>query len=234
MKSTLQNITLNLLLLSLIFILGKCDLGANTDDTDYYKILGVKKDASQAEIKRAFHKLAIKYHPDKNKSPDAEEKFKEIGEAYGVLSDPDKRKQYDNRGAFGGQFGGFQRGSFDFSGFSFDDLFGNFEDHYNEEDYHHQHQHPHHQRKRGGGGFGGSNFQFFSDFPDFFDTDSIVNRMGGGEKHRFGGGDSYFAQHFSGGGGGGGGFQRQQSSGRNCRTVTQRVGNTITTYTTCN
>lgn len=65
--------------------------------------------------------------------------------------------------------------------------------------------------------------------------DSFVKKMGGGERHRFGGGDSYFGQHFGGGGGDGGGFQRQQAStGRNCRTVTQRVGNTITTYTTCN
>lgn len=87
-------------------------------------------------------------------------------EAYGVLSDPDKRKQYDNRGAFGNGFGGFQGGSFDFGGFSFDDLFNNY-DEYSDEDYHHQHQ-----RKRGNG-FGGSNFQFFSDFPDFFDTVSI-------------------------------------------------------------
>lgn len=76
MNSSPQTFIINLLILSLIFILAKCDI----DDTDYYKILGVKKDASQAEIKRAFHKLAIKYHPDKNKEPDAEEKFKKIGE----------------------------------------------------------------------------------------------------------------------------------------------------------
>ncbi len=66
---------------------------------DYYKILGVSKNATDAEIKKAFRKLAIKYHPDKNKGDKAaEEKFKEINEAYAVLSDPEKRKQYD---AFG-------------------------------------------------------------------------------------------------------------------------------------
>ncbi len=72
-----------------------------TQGKDYYKILGVSKDASQEEIKKAFRKLAVKYHPDKNKgNKEAEEKFKEINEAYAVLSDPEKRKQYD---AFGSQ-----------------------------------------------------------------------------------------------------------------------------------
>ncbi len=66
---------------------------------DYYKILGVSKDASQDEIKKAFRKLALKYHPDKNKgNKEAEERFKEINEAYAVLSDPEKRKQYDTFG----------------------------------------------------------------------------------------------------------------------------------------
>ncbi len=67
---------------------------------DYYKILGVSKDASPEEIKKAFRKLAIKYHPDKNKgNKEAEERFKEINEAYAVLSDPEKRKQYDTFGS---------------------------------------------------------------------------------------------------------------------------------------
>jgi molecular chaperone DnaJ len=65
---------------------------------DYYDILGVSREANQDEIKRAFHKLALKYHPDRNKLPDAEEKFKEASEAYAVLSDPEKRKEYDARG----------------------------------------------------------------------------------------------------------------------------------------
>jgi len=62
---------------------------------DYYNILGVDKGASEAEIKKAYHKLAIKWHPDKNSSPEAEEKFKEIAEAYEVLANPSKRRQYD-------------------------------------------------------------------------------------------------------------------------------------------
>lgn len=63
---------------------------------DYYKILGLSKEANQEEIKKAFRKLALKYHPDKNNSPSAEQKFKDINEAYGVLGDVEKRKQYDN------------------------------------------------------------------------------------------------------------------------------------------
>lgn len=67
---------------------------------DYYKILGVSKSASQDEIKKAYRKLAVKYHPDKNAgNKEAEEKFKEIGEAYEVLKDPEKRKKYEQLGA---------------------------------------------------------------------------------------------------------------------------------------
>lgn len=62
---------------------------------DYYKIMGLKRDASQGDIKRAHRKLARKYHPDLSKEPDAEEKFKEVGEAYEVLKDPEKRAAYD-------------------------------------------------------------------------------------------------------------------------------------------
>lgn len=81
---------------------------------DYYKTLNVSKTASQAEIKKAFRKLAREYHPDVNKAPDAEAKFKEINEANEVLSDPDKRQKYDQFGSQwqqysqqGGQPGGF-------------------------------------------------------------------------------------------------------------------------------
>ena len=65
---------------------------------DFYKILEVKKTASEAEIKKAYRKLSLKYHPDKNPSPDAKEKFSDIGAAYEVLSDPEKRKNYDQGG----------------------------------------------------------------------------------------------------------------------------------------
>ena len=89
---------------------------------DYYDVLGVDKNADDKTIKSAFRKLAKKYHPDVSKEPDAAEKFKEAQEAYAVLSDPDKRKQYDQFGhaAFDGMNGG---GGYDFSGFDFSDIF---------------------------------------------------------------------------------------------------------------
>ncbi|CAH8566004.1 unnamed protein product [Schistosoma turkestanicum] len=68
---------------------------------DYYKILGINKNATDEEIKKAYKKQAFQYHPDKNKSPNAEEKFKEIAEAYDVLSDPKKRAIYDEHGEEG-------------------------------------------------------------------------------------------------------------------------------------
>lgn len=68
---------------------------------DYYSILGIGRSATEDEIKRAYRKLALKYHPDKNKTPDAEEKFKLIAEAYEVLSDKKKREIYDQYGEEG-------------------------------------------------------------------------------------------------------------------------------------
>src|SRR5271155_5785310 len=67
--------------------------------TDYYEVLGVPRDADQDAIRRAYRKLARKLHPDLNSDSDAEERFKELGEAYEVLSDPDKRERYDRLGA---------------------------------------------------------------------------------------------------------------------------------------
>lgn len=124
-----------------------------TTKRDFYEVLGVSKNASQAELKKAYRQLALKYHPDRNKASDAADKFKEISEAYEVLSNPEKKKTYDQFGhaafdpsqGFGG-FGGGARtyrqgpftytystsggpGGFDFGGFSdpfeiFESFFG--------------------------------------------------------------------------------------------------------------
>ena len=84
-------------------------------------MLGVAKDAEQTAIKDAFRNLALKYHPDRNKEPGAEERFKEIAEAYAVLSDPKKRAEYDARG-FAGVAGFSQQDLF--GGINFEDIFG--------------------------------------------------------------------------------------------------------------
>ena len=90
--------------------------------TDYYEVLGVSRNDSEEEIRKAFRRKAMEYHPDRNKEPDAEDKFKEINEAYQVLSDSTKRAQYDRYGHAGVNGAGFDR---PFDGF---DVFGGFGD----------------------------------------------------------------------------------------------------------
>ncbi len=107
------------------------------DKRDYYEVLGVQKNASEEEIKKAYRKLAMKYHPDRNPGDKAaEEKFKEANEAYEILSDPDKKSKYDRFGFAGvdpsygtgaGGFGGFgDFGGFGGAGMNFDDIFDMF------------------------------------------------------------------------------------------------------------
>ncbi|XP_017340605.1 dnaJ homolog subfamily B member 9 [Ictalurus punctatus] len=180
---------------------------------DYYEILGVPKDASERQIKKAFHKLAMKYHPDKNKSPDAEAQFREIAEAYETLSDAKRRREYDQmrssrfsgdgaRGTRGDQF----RQPFSFN---FEDMFRDFDvfgqpthsQHKRHFESHFQaHEEAHRRNFRNS--FGGDPFDMFSDFFTF------DGHSDGGEFH------------------GSAGRQR-------CRTVTQRRGNMVTTYTKC-
>ena len=92
---------------------------------DYYEVLGVERGADDATIKKAYRKLAKQYHPDSNPGDaEAEKKFKEASEAYAVLSDPEKRKQYDQFGHAAFEQGGPGGGGFDFSGMDFGDMFG--------------------------------------------------------------------------------------------------------------
>ena len=154
---------------------------------DYYEMLGVNKDATDNEIRRAYKKLAVKWHPDKHpdNKKEAEEKFKEISEAYSVLSDPKKKSEYDNGGFSFEDFGGFA----DFDPFSmFDSFFGKgFGKH---------------------GGFG--NFGFDDDDDDDFFKGGFGKGFGMGKN--FGGFKGFDDDDFGFGGNFGGGFGGQGTS----------------------
>ncbi|XP_013872416.1 dnaJ homolog subfamily B member 9 [Austrofundulus limnaeus] len=208
---------------------------------DYYDILGVPRDATERQIKKAFHKLALKYHPDRNKDPDAEAKFREIAEAYETLSDDRKRREYDQFGHGASSGEGYREGGgsddhynfrqhFQSFNFNFDDLFKDY-DPFNQQQ---QQQHQHHfhsqshadqkrhfdshfqahreamNRQRRGfpqGGFGAGVFDdMFDDLEKMFSFNSHASRT----ENRF-----------------------QGSAKQHCRTVTQRRGNMVTTFTDC-
>ncbi|XP_023688471.2 dnaJ homolog subfamily B member 9a [Paramormyrops kingsleyae] len=194
---------------------------------DYYEILGVPKDASERQIKKAFHKLAMKYHPDKNKSPNAEARFREIAEAYETLSDDKRRREYDQvgHGSFANEDTGSRSHRQNFHqpfNFNFDDIFKDF-------DIFNQNRHAHHQKhfeshfrahqealnrhKRPfQGGFGGGVFDdMFDDMEKMFTFEGFDST----HRHTAGTEDKF------------------QSSRQHCRTVTQRRGNMVTTYTDC-
>lgn len=203
-------------------------------EEDYYEILGVPRDASERQIKKAFHKLAMKYHPDRNKSPNAEAKFREIAEAYETLSDDKRRREYDQMGQrspFEGMRGNggqhYQQQPFSFN---FDDMFRDF-DSFGQNHHFHQHKHSHQKR----------------DFDNHFHNHQRETEQQSSRRHHhqhkhhfqssFGGGlfddifdnmESMFSFDMSGADG-----RFQRSTKQHCRTVTQRRGNMVTTYTDC-
>ncbi|XP_030006576.1 dnaJ homolog subfamily B member 9-like [Sphaeramia orbicularis] len=210
---------------------------------DYYDILGVPKDASDRQIKKAFHRLALKYHPDRNKHPDAEAKFREIAEAYETLSDDKRRQEYDHfehqaspgegyRGGGGGGNANYNfKQHFQSFNFNFDDIFKDFEPFGQQHHQHHFHTHSHsnsqaHQKRDFNshfqahqeamnrqrrqfqqGSFGGGLFDdMFEDLEKMFTFHPHNTRT----ENRF-----------------------QNSGKQHCRTVTQRRGNMVTTFTDC-
>nr|XP_057933305.1 dnaJ homolog subfamily B member 9-like [Doryrhamphus excisus] len=188
---------------------------------DYYDILGVPKDASERQIKKAFHKLALKYHPDRNKGPDAEARFREIAEAYETLSDDKRRQEYDQFGH--GQTGhGSGGGSYNFrqhyQSFNFDDIFKDFDLFGQQQQHQHVHSHHHQAHQK----------RFFRDAPGneqqqrrpfrgglFDDMFEDLEKMFSFNAHRT-------ENRFQG-----------SAAKQHCRTVTQRKGNMVTTFTDC-
>lgn len=209
---------------------------------DYYAILGLPRDATERQVKKAFHKLALKYHPDRNKGPGAEAKFRDIAEAYETLSDDKRRREYDQFGhgpspgeghrGGGGGGGNFKQQHQSFN-FNFDDIFKD-HDSFGQQQQEQQHQHHFHshaqnqahqkrhfdshfqahreamnrqRRQFQQGGFGGGLFDdMFEDLEKMFSFNTHSSRT-----------DSRF-----------------QSTGKqHCRTVTQRRGNMVTTFTDC-
>lgn len=188
---------------------------------NYYDILGVPKGATERQIKKAFHRLAMKFHPDKNKSPDAEVRFREIAEAYEVLSDESRRRAYDRSGGsayMGETQNGQQRpGAHQPFSFNFDDMFKDFNIYsQNRHSRHRRHfeehsrspKEPQSRRKRPfQGGFGAG---ILDDMFDDIDRMFAFDRHGRQTENRFHG-----------------------ATKQHCRTVTQRRGNMVTTYTDC-
>jgi len=177
---------------------------------DYYKTLGLEKGASDKQIKKAFRKLALKYHPDKNPDKDTSKKFREIAEAYDVLRDADKRREYDQMG----HSGGFKPGHFnfddilkDFDDDFFGDLRGHFSNHFGSHKMHHDSAGGHFD-------FGDMKFQEFFNSP-----------FGGDDSDLFGRDMDMFGSSNK--------VRTESRNGQRCKTVTQKVGNMVTTYTQC-
>lgn len=217
---------------------------------DYYQLLGVSRDATDREIKKAFRALAVKYHPDKNKAKDAEDRFREIAKAYKVLSDKEKRKRYDRFGDEESSSSGFESGSGQH--FNFNEFFRDFDEAFSFHQHQHQgyddnRRHNHNHNENHNGNHYNNHFrahrqshghQFGFNFDDLFDGmeneefGSFGDFFGHHSDDTFGDGNSFFGgNHFNG--------MRMNSFSSNsrhderCRTVTKRTGNSVMTYTEC-
>jgi len=198
---------------------------AGDQPRNYYKSLGVQPTATDKQIKKAFRQLALKYHPDKSSEPGAEAKFREIAEAYEVLRDPTKRRQYDQMG-----HANFSRNSGHRpSQPNFDDLFKDFDDLFKEfgnmEGHFKQHFGSHKMHHESGGG----SFDFGQDirFEELFDSPFTHGfDMFSSDGHNM---EDLGHINLK------GRMRRESSfsSSQSCRTVTQQIGNIVTTYTQC-
>ena len=195
----------------IIFLIVNCSI--SFAKKDYYKVLEVDRSASQKEIKKAFRNLALKYHPDKNPDEDTSLKFREIAEAYEVLRDEEKRRQYDQMG-HGAWGGGYKPGDF-----NFDDLFKDFDDDIFKDLRSHFAQHfgNHKMAHESTGGhfdFADVNIDKLFQKPDWFDESELFGKdaeLHGSSKK----------------------IKMEVKNGQKCKTVTQKVGNSVTTFTQC-
>ena len=195
----------------IIFLIVNCSI--SFAKKDYYKVLEVDRSASQKEIKKAFRNLALKYHPDKNPDEDTSLKFREIAEAYEVLRDEEKRRQYDQMG-HGAWGGGYKPGDF-----NFDDLFKDFDDDIFKDLRSHFAQHfgNHKMAHESTGGhfdFADVNIDKLFQKPDWFDESELFGKDA----------DLYGSSNK---------IKMELKNGQKCKTVTQKVGNSVTTFTQC-
>jgi len=225
------------------------DVAHTAAQKDYYKILGISKTATEREIKKAFRKLAVKYHPDKNKSPDAEKLFREIAEAHEVLSDEKKRRIYDQHGEAGlKDEAGFDSSSFDFNFNDFFKDFGGFGDFFNNNDDDHfgdsffgNHFEFHNQKH---GHHNGRHQEFHQKFHQGhheFRRNSEHNGHHNNNLHDHENEFGHFNLHDFGGFGDEASFFQHTQDDRvhehqqqqRCRTVTKKMGNMVMTTTEC-
>ncbi|VDK79766.1 unnamed protein product [Onchocerca ochengi] len=199
-------------LIDIAFIVQLFTLFVNAAKRNYYDVLGVKSDASTAQIKKAFRNLALKYHPDRNSDPNAQEKFREIAEAYEVLADEQKRRNYD--------MGGWSQQQQHAQNFDFDAFTREFRESMNI--HRRGYQDAHWQKTRGHSLFDDlwEDFDIFSSFGDF---GSAGNLDGFGDTY-FGSFHSNPASVY---------MKETNQGGQRCQTVTKKTGNMITTQTIC-